>query len=126
MTPTELFSTLRQCGVVLVPMVDRVRVDAPKGVLTPALRDALHQRKQELLDLVEDFEERAAIAEYCAALSPDAAEALAWECLVAVEASREGCVRQTPGAGEGKAVYDARGRPKGQNGPRGRGEAPQL
>lgn len=29
MTPLELFTTLRACGVVLVPMCDRVRVDAP-------------------------------------------------------------------------------------------------
>jgi len=81
MTALELLTTLRQCGVVLVPMVDRVRVDAPKGVLTPVLRQQLTQHKAALLDLVEEWSERAAIAEYCGGLSRAEAERLAWACV---------------------------------------------
>jgi len=80
MTALELFSTVRQCGVVLVPMVDTVRVDAPKGVLTPTLRTALRTHKAVLLDLVEEWSERAAIAEYCGGLSREDVERLAWAC----------------------------------------------
>ena len=41
-----------------------------------------HIVKTALLDLVEDFEERASIAQYCSGLSRPAAEALAWQCVL--------------------------------------------
>lgn len=86
MTALDLFQQLRALGVVLTPSPDgTVRYRAPQGVLTPALLDALRQHKQELLDLVEAFEERAAIAEYCGGLSRASAEALAWESLMQKE-----------------------------------------
>lgn len=86
MTALELFTTLRASGVVLAPMVDRVRVDAPKGALTPALRTALQAHKTALLDLVEVCDERAAIAEYCGGVPRADAETLAWHALVEQEA----------------------------------------
>jgi hypothetical protein len=47
--------------------------------MTPDLVAAMRQHKAELHDLVEAFEERAGIAEYCGHLSRHEAEALAWQ-----------------------------------------------
>ena len=82
MTPIELLRTLQTCDVTLTPYPDgTLRYKAPKGTLTPALLDALREHKTALHDLVEAFEERAAIAEYCGGLSREDAEQLAWRCL---------------------------------------------
>jgi len=79
MTALALLQQLRDLGVALTPYPDgTLRYKAPKGTLTPALLAALRERKQELHGLVEDFEERAAIAEYCGGLSRAEAERLAW------------------------------------------------
>jgi hypothetical protein len=97
-TPLDLLHQVHVLGLVLTstctvgdvppgteghtrPLVFGLHVDAPKGVLTPALLDALRQHKAALLELVEAFEERAGIAEFCGGLTRDAAEALAWDCL---------------------------------------------
>jgi hypothetical protein len=77
MTSLELLTTLRNLGVMLTPWVDRLRVDAPAGMLTDELRDALRTHKTALLDLVEAFEERVSIAEYGGSLSRAEAERLA-------------------------------------------------
>ena len=83
LSPLALLLDLHARGVILTPWPDgTVRCRAPTGVLTPALRAALRQHQQALLDLLEAFEERAAIAEYCGGLSREDAERLAWECLV--------------------------------------------
>jgi len=82
MTALALLQQLRDLGVALTPYPDgTLRYKAPKGTLTPALLAALRERKQELHGLVEDFEERAAIAEYCGGLSRAEAERLAWACV---------------------------------------------
>jgi len=84
--PLTLLLYLHERGVILTPYPDgTVRCRASKGVLTPALRDALRQHKQELLGLVEAFEERAAIAEYCGGLSRADAEQLAWAYILGKE-----------------------------------------
>jgi TubC N-terminal docking domain len=82
MTPLALLTTLRSLAVTLTPQVNRLRVDAPAGVLTDALRHALRIQKTALLDLVEAVEERAAIAEYCSGLPRAEAEQLAWDCML--------------------------------------------
>ena len=61
-----------------IPMA-RWAIRPPKGVLTPQLLDAMRVHKQMLLDLVETFQERAAILEYSAGLARDDAEWLAWQ-----------------------------------------------
>ena len=81
MTAVEVLTTLRGLGVTLTPWVDRLRVDAPEGTLTPALRAALREHKTALLDLLEAFEERAAIIEYCGGLSREEAERQAFLCV---------------------------------------------
>lgn len=103
MTTLELLTTLHTLGIVLTPtctygdvppgakasgrpLVFGLHVDAPKGVLTDAVRAALREHKQELLDLVEEWSERAAIAEYCGGVPRADAEALAWHSLVEQEA----------------------------------------
>lgn len=79
LSPLALLLDLHERGFSLIPYPDgTIRCRAPKGVLTPALRRQLTQHKAALLDLVEEFEERAAIAEYCGGLSRADAGALAW------------------------------------------------
>jgi hypothetical protein len=84
-TTLDLFTTLRACGAILIPMVDHVRIDAPKGVLTPALWTALQAHKAAMLDLLEAFEERVAIAEFDGHLPRAEAERLAWACVLGEE-----------------------------------------
>ena len=88
-TPLTLLLSLHALGVILTPWPDgTVRCRAPTGVLTPALHATLRQHQQALLDLLEAFEERAAIAEYCGGLAREDAERLAWDCLVQEESSQ--------------------------------------
>lgn len=46
---SELLAELRHQGIILWAEGDRLRFDAPKGALTPAIRDELSTRKAELL-----------------------------------------------------------------------------
>ena len=64
MTPFALLCTLRELGVLLTPMPDgeHIHIDAPTGVLTDELRQAIRQHKQAILDMAEWFEERASPA----------------------------------------------------------------
>lgn len=83
MTPSALLSILHQTGVVLTVVPDeRLQVDAPPGVMTPALRAALREHKAALLDLLAAFEERAALAEYDGGVPRAEAERLAWACVL--------------------------------------------
>ena len=52
MTPAELLAHLQRQGVVLWADGDRLRYKAPKGLLTPALREELTERKGEILALL--------------------------------------------------------------------------
>lgn len=82
MTVLALLQQLHDLGVVLTPYPDgTVRYKAPKGTMTPALVDAMRQQKAELHALVEEWSERAAIAEHCGHLPRGEAERLAWACL---------------------------------------------
>ena len=83
MIALDLLQQLHELGAELSPYPDgTVRCRAPKGVLTPALVDAMRQHKPELHALVEEWSERAAIAEYCGGLSRADAERLAWVCVL--------------------------------------------
>jgi hypothetical protein len=82
MTALELLATLHARGVTLLPWVDRLRVDAPRGALTAELRQAIRTQKGELLALVEEWSERAAIAEYWGGVPRMEAEQLAWQCIL--------------------------------------------
>ena len=86
MATIESLTVLYEHGVTLTPRGDRLHVDAPAGTLTLALRAALRTHKAALLDLLEAFEERAAIAEYCGGLSRVEAERLAWQCVLGASA----------------------------------------
>jgi len=91
MTALALLQQLHELGVMVTPLPDgTVRYRARKGVLTPAVLDVIRQHKQELHDWAEAFEERAAIAEYCAGLPRPEAEARAWACLLDAQ-SHTGC-----------------------------------
>jgi len=86
MTALDLLQQLHELGVILTPYPDgTLRYKAPKGTLTPELVDGMRQHKAELLALVEDFEERAAIAEYCGRLPREASERLGWTCVLGEE-----------------------------------------
>jgi hypothetical protein len=75
LTAMELFTDLRASGAVLIPMFDHVRIAAPPGAPCLALL-------RDLLDLLELYGERAALAQYCGGLPRADAEALAWHALV--------------------------------------------
>ena len=53
MNAPELLAELQGRGVVLEAVGGRLRFDAPRGALTPALRQAMQQHKGELLELAE-------------------------------------------------------------------------
>lgn len=61
MTPGELLEHLEARGVRLSEGVTGLRIDAPVGVVTPELRDLLARHKPDLLDLLFEREERAAL-----------------------------------------------------------------
>jgi TubC N-terminal docking domain len=83
MTSLDLLQQLQTLEVVLTPYPDgTLRYKAPKGTLTPELLDGMRQHKAELHDLVEAFEERAGVAEYCGVLSRPEVEQLAWPCVL--------------------------------------------
>jgi hypothetical protein len=83
MTALALLQQLSELGVVLTPHPDgTVRCRAPRGVLTPELVDAMRQHKTALHELVEEWSERGAMAEYCGRLSRADAERLAWQCVL--------------------------------------------
>lgn len=94
MTALALLTTLHTLGVVLTvtcayvpgapapdgsrPLVFGLHVDAPPGVLTEAHRLAIRTHEAALLDLLEEWGERAGIYEYEAGLPRDEAERCAW------------------------------------------------
>ena len=49
MNAIELLQEVSARGVVIEPSGGRLRVDAPRGVITPELREALTSQKEELL-----------------------------------------------------------------------------
>src|SRR4051812_30875179 len=49
MSLSELMSTVRSAGIHLEVHGDRLHVDAPRGVITPAFRAALARHKRDLL-----------------------------------------------------------------------------
>ena len=52
MSPTELLGAVRAAGIVLEACGDRLTYDAPKGAMTPALREELTRHKPALLALL--------------------------------------------------------------------------
>ncbi len=81
MTAVELFAILTTTGCRLIPEGERLRIQDPQHALTDDMRQAIRQHKPALLDLVEQWEERAAIMEYDGRLPRAEAECLAWACL---------------------------------------------
>lgn len=49
MDAQELLADLQRLGVILAADGEQMQVDAPEGVITPAIRAELHRRKAELL-----------------------------------------------------------------------------
>ena len=82
MTPLDFLRDLRSLGVVLAPYPDgTIRYRAPRGRMTDALREAVRTHKDALLDLIERYEEGAALMEFDGGLTREEAEALAWQAL---------------------------------------------
>jgi hypothetical protein len=83
MTPLALLRTLHAHGVTMTPYPGgKVRCHAPQGAWTLVLLEALNRHQADVTDLLETFEERAGIAEYCGGLSRREAEHLAWQCVL--------------------------------------------
>ena len=53
MTAPELLAALTALGATAEALEDRLRIEAPPGALTPALRSALAEQKHELLSLLQ-------------------------------------------------------------------------
>jgi len=82
MTPREVLTLLHTHGAMLTAHGDRLRVEASAGFLSDAMCQAIWAHKEALLNLLELWEERSAIAEYCGDLSRPEAEQLAWQCVL--------------------------------------------
>ena len=82
MTAREVFALLHTHGAMLTAHGDRLRVEAPADVLSDAMSQAIRTHKEALLSLLELWEERSAIVEYCGDLSRDEAEQVAWQCVL--------------------------------------------
>src|SRR5262245_58634385 len=61
MNVADLVSHLRNLDVRLSAEGGRLRVNAPKGVLTDSLRAQIAERKQELLQFLSDYEQSVAV-----------------------------------------------------------------
>ena len=61
MSIAEFVSHLRNLDVRLSAEGQRLRLNAPKGVLTDSLRAQIAERKQELLQFLSDYEQSAAL-----------------------------------------------------------------
>lgn len=59
MNTTEIVNELRGAGAVIEAHGDRLRIDAPKGLLTPERREALRAHKHELLRWLSWHDEQA-------------------------------------------------------------------
>jgi FAD/FMN-containing dehydrogenase len=81
--PLAILVSLRDMGIALRLDGNRLYVDITAGNVTRDMLEALRQHQDALLDLVDAFEERAAIAEYCGGMPRHEAEALAWRVLLA-------------------------------------------
>lgn len=81
MTPLELLRALRALDVIitLIPYDDSINFNAPAGVLTEVLKEAIRAHKQALLDIAEWYDERASLLQYDAGLSRAEAEREAWK-----------------------------------------------
>jgi hypothetical protein len=51
-TARELLASLRRSGIEVSVREDRLRVEAPRGAVTPEIRQRLADRKQELIELL--------------------------------------------------------------------------
>ncbi len=52
MTPTELIADLRARGIILSVVDSRLRVDAPRGVITADIREWIATHKAKLMELL--------------------------------------------------------------------------
>ena len=83
MSPLALCQALHACGVRLIPYPDgTLRYEGHTGALPPALLDQVHTHTAALHALVEVFEERAAMGEYCGGLAREDAE---WQAFLSVQ-----------------------------------------
>jgi hypothetical protein len=102
LTPLALLRTLHARGIRMAPYPEgKVRCHAPQGAWTPALLEALNTHQAAMADLLEAFEERAAIAEHCGNLARPAAEALAWQYVLG-EIPEQAPQMPVPATGQGR------------------------
>jgi hypothetical protein len=76
----KVVALLTECGTHDIQLSrgdgELLEIDAPQGALTSELLDRLRAGKAALLEVIEEFEERAAIMEFDAGLSRHEAERL--------------------------------------------------
>lgn len=78
MNSARLLLDLHQRGVEIRVDGDRVRWRAPSGALVPDDLDLVRAHRDEVLDLLDAFEERAAILEFEHGMTRADAECAAW------------------------------------------------
>jgi hypothetical protein len=109
MTARDIIQAAQAHGVTLaLHGPERIRV-MPPGVLPSALREAIREHREEILTLLEAFEERAAIAEYCGGLARPEAERLQTELPGILAWAVRGCLdwQRMGELGEPDAVVEA-------------------
>jgi hypothetical protein len=90
MPPLVLLRTLNARSIRVAPYPEgKVRCQALAGAWTPALLATLNTQQAAVAELLEAFEERAAIGEYCGGLARPAAEQLAWQWVLGEPPSEE-------------------------------------
>ena len=86
MDGVALLTEARAAGLQVRMHGEYLIIRGPKRLA--ALAQHLLSHKEEVLTILEAFEERAAIAEYCGGLAREDAEQLAWQCVLL---SHDGC-----------------------------------
>jgi|RhiMetdeSRZDD1v2_1073273.scaffolds.fasta_scaffold2246277_2 hypothetical protein len=89
MDGVALFTEARAAGLQVRMHGEHLIIRGPKRLA--ALAQQLLSHKEEVLTILEAFEERAAIAEYCGGLTREDAERLAWQCVLAPHAGCAAC-----------------------------------
>ena len=94
MSPQVLLEQLHEMGVEVIPEGDRLRLRAPKGVLTPEVQRAISEQKPEILRCLT----RMARVRGTDRVEPSYPADICWHCHGKKECNCAGCGDGVPGS----------------------------